>query len=113
MSDVPPDTSIPSPAVTPNGPQRSENAKRKRGPVRRTGGKQKWGSAGTRSRGVSWGWQEAKDRFVWEMLEVYFFKPAGGEINPEKAFAEMTAFIKEDLHRSVSNFFLPWVATFV
>ena len=52
-------------------------------------------------------WKETKDRFVCKMLEEYYFKPAGRSINPETAFANMNQHIKEDLHRSVSDFFYP------
>lgn len=41
------------------------------------------------------------------MLETYHFRPAGGLIDPETAFATLSKFIEEDLHRSVSNLFLP------
>lgn len=64
-------------------------------------------------KGADSSWEQTKDRFVWKILEEYYFKPAGRVINPEKAFATLTKYIKEDLHRSVSNVFLPWVMTTV
>jgi len=50
-------------------------------------------------------WEQTKDRFVYALLEEYVFRPTGGSINPELAFANINQFIKEDLHRSVSDFF--------
>lgn len=50
-------------------------------------------------------WEETKDRFVWKLLEEYYFGPPGRSIDPEMAFASINKHIKEDLHRSVSSFF--------
>ena len=60
--------------------------------------------AGPLLNGVKPSWGETKNRFVWEMLSVYYFGPAGRSINPETAFATLNKFTKEDLHRSVSVF---------
>ena len=55
--------------------------------------------------GADSSWEQTKDRFVWELLEEYLLRPTGGSINPEVAFAAVTKFTKEDLHRSVSDLF--------
>ena len=64
------------------------------------------------SPGIDSSWEQTKDRFVWELLEEYHFRPAGRSIDPEMAFASIYKYIKEDLHRSVSNFFTT-IATIV
>ena len=55
--------------------------------------------------GANSSWEQTKDRFVWKLLKKYYFRRAGASIDPEKAFAKVKKFIKEDLRRSVSNFF--------
>ena len=50
-------------------------------------------------------WEKTTGNFVWELLDEYHFRSAGGSANPEKAFANIRKIIKEDLHRSVSNLF--------
>jgi len=76
--------------------------------VTQTGkGKRKRESTEPLPEGVDSSWEQTKDRFVWELLEEYYFRPAGRSINPEMAFANTIKFIKEDLHRSVSDSFLP------
>ena len=68
-------------------------------------GRRSRGSAEPLPEGADSSWEQTKDRFVWELLEGYYFRPAGRSINPEMAFANMIKFIKEDLHRSVSHSF--------
>ncbi|KAF9783805.1 hypothetical protein BJ322DRAFT_1211751 [Thelephora terrestris] len=100
VPSVPPNTDFPSPIAPSHGPQRSEGAK-----VR---GKTTWIDKGKRARGspepvpeaIDSSWEQTKDRFVWELLDTYYFRPAGRSINPETAFAHIIKFIKEDLHRS-------------
>ena len=58
-------------------------------------------------------WEQTKDRFVWALLEEYFFRPAGRSINPETAFASINKHIKEDLHRSVSELFFTAIVTII
>ena len=50
-------------------------------------------------------WDETMDRLCRKLFETYHLEPAGGLINPEVAFAAIRKFVKEDLHRSVRNFF--------
>ena len=73
--------------------------------TQRDKGKQERGSVEPLSEGVDSSWEEAKDRLLWEMFEEYHLRHAGRSINPETAFATTVKFIKEDLHRSVSDFF--------
>ena len=70
-------------------------------------GRQKQDLSDPSPEGTNSSWEQTKGRFVCELLEEYYFRPAGGSINPETAFANINKFIKEDLHRSVSDFFLP------
>ncbi|KAF9648412.1 hypothetical protein BDM02DRAFT_3269526 [Thelephora ganbajun] len=98
---VPPNTDFPSPIAPSYGPQRSEGgAKGKAKATRRGRGKRKRDPSEPLSESVDSSWEQTKDRFVWELLEVYHFRPAGRSINPETAFASLERFIKEDLHRS-------------
>ena len=50
-------------------------------------------------------WKETMDRFIWKMLEIYYFRPAGRSVNPETAFDQARKAMDEDLYRSVSDFF--------
>ena len=70
-------------------------------------GRQKQDPSDPLPKGTNSSWEQTKDRFVWELLEEYRFRPTGGSVNPETAFANINKFIKEDLHRSVSDLFLP------
>ena len=68
-------------------------------------GKQKCGLTEPLPEGVDSSWEETKDRFVWELLQEYYLRPTGESLNPEMAFANINNYIKEDLHRSVSDLF--------
>jgi len=50
-------------------------------------------------------WPSTCIRFCAEMAKIYLDQPTGEVTNPETAYAEISKFIKEDLHFSVSNFF--------
>ena len=55
--------------------------------------------------GADSSWNQTWDRLVVELLEEYFFRRPGKSINPETAYANIHNYIREDLHRSVSDFF--------
>lgn len=69
------------------------------------GDRQKQDPSDPPPKGIDSSWEETKDRFVWKLLEEYYFGPPGRSINPETAFANINKHIKEDLHRSVSDLF--------
>ena len=52
-------------------------------------------------------WPTTYGRFCAEMTKVCLDKPAGEVPDPEGAYAKMIQFIKDDLCRSVSDFFIP------
>lgn len=101
---MPPNTDFLALVAPSSGPRRSEKgikAKAKAKAMQR--GEYKLTEA--LPEGVSLTWEEIKDRLVWEILEIYYFRPAGGSIDPEMAFALTRYTMEEDLHRSVSDFF--------
>jgi hypothetical protein len=103
---VPPNTDFPAQIASSSGPQRSkEDAKGKGKATQKGKGRQEPDPAEPLPEGDDSSWGETKYRLLWEMLEEYHLRPAGRSINPETAFANIKQFIKEDLHRSVSNFF--------
>jgi len=86
------------------GPQRPTGNTKGKGKETR-GRKRKRDPTETLDPGITW--SRTLDRFEEKMLEVYFDQPSGGLARPETAYAKINEFIKEDLHQSVSNLFLP------
>ena len=103
---MPINTDIPTPITSSSGPQRpKKGAKGKGKQIQKDEGKQKQDSAEPLPEGVDLSWEEAKDQFIWRLLDEYYFRSAGRSINPETAFAHTRNVFKEDLHRSVSDVF--------
>ena len=103
---MPPNADFPAPIVPSSPPQRFERGtKTKTEATQRSKGKCKHELTETLPEDVGSTWEETKDRLIWELLEVYYFRPAGGPINRETAFALTRKALGEDLHRSVSNLF--------
>ena len=69
---------------------------------------QKHDSAEPLLEGVDTSWVQTKDRFLWKLVDVYYFKSAGMAVDPEMALTTVRNSMEEDLYRSVSDFFLPW-----
>ena len=63
--------------------------------------------------GTDSSWDQTWDRLVVELLEEYFFRRPGMSINPELAYANIHKFIREDIYRSVSDFFFTAIATVI
>ena len=86
------------------GPQRSDTGGKGKGKVTQRGEK-KHNCAEPLPEDVEFSWEQTKDRFVWELLQIYYFRPTGGSINPEVAFAHTRSSLEGDLHLSVSDVF--------
>lgn len=66
---------------------------------------QKHDSAEPLLEGVDTSWVQTKDRFLWKLVDVYYFKSAGMAVDPEMALTTVRNSMEEDLYRSVSDFF--------
>lgn len=75
--------------------------------MQRGEGKQEHELADPLPNDIASSWERTKDRLVCGMLKIYYPRYAGGSIDPERAFASTRHAMEEDLHRSVSEFFLP------
>ena len=106
---MPQDTdTIPIPLAPSHGRQRTGTDAKGKGKAMPSGkGRRKRDPSKSSPEGADSSWKQTKSRFDWELLEEYYLRPAGKSIKPEEAFAAIHKFIKEDLHRSVSNLFLP------
>ena len=104
---------IPAPIVPSSGPQRSGKGAKGKGKATQKGkGRRKRDPTKPLPTNIDKSWEETKERLFWKMSEMYYLQPPGGVINPETAFANTINYVKEDIHRSVSDLFTA-IATIV
>lgn len=102
--DPPQNADYSTAAASSPGPQQSKREEVRKGKEAEKGkGRRKRAPKKTLPPGVDW--VRTRDRFYWEMIEIYSPQPPGGLPTPEAAYAKISKFTTEDLHRSVSCFF--------